>query len=338
MPKDFFSGKRIAITGANGFVGSWLTEALVGKGADVAILMEKNEVVGKRSIKQIEDKLSIIYGDIRDEGSVRKLVEDREIVFHLAAVTQVMYAKDHPVETFDINATGTLKLLEAIRASKSVPFLLYMSTDKVYGEPKYLPIDEAHPLQGKSPYDASKLAADVLVHSYYMTYGMRSSTVRCSNIIGGRDANFLRIVPDIAASIIKKEQPQIRGNGMHVRDYMYISDAVDALMLVAKEQKTTAGDVFNIGTERPTSVIDITNMIIKIAGKAALKPKILNMDTTGEIDKQYLSSKKAREKLGWKPKYALEKGLKESVDWYMKNLWWQEVMDDNRAYYKKTGA
>ncbi len=332
----FFDGKEIAITGANGFVGSWLTEALVNRGAKVTILLRKNSIVGRRSIKSVLGDISIIYGDIREAKPIKELVKDKDIIFHLAAITQVIYAKNRPVETFDVDANGTLNLLEAIRASKDQPFMVHMSTDKVYGEPQRLPIDESHPLLGKSPYDVSKLAADCLVHSYHTTYGMRSSVIRCSNIIGGRDGNFLRIVPDTIRAIIKKERPKIRGNGMNLRDYMHVKDAVNALMLVAERQKTSTGEAFNIGTERPTSVLDITNMIIRAAGKqGAIKPKVLNQDLTGEIDKQYLSSKKARSKLGWKPKYSLEDGISESVDWYTSNLWWQEVLDDNISYYRQ---
>lgn len=332
----FFEGKKVAITGANGFVGSWLTETLVNKGANVTILLKKNSIVGRRSIRSVVEDLSIVYGDIREVKPIKELVKDNDIIFHLAAITQVIYANNRPVEIFDINANGTLNLLEAIRASKNTPFVVHMSTDKVYGEPKSLPIDESQPLLGKSPYDVSKLAADCLVHSYNMTYGMRSSIIRCSNIIGGRDSNFLRIVPDIIRAIIKNEQPKIRGDGTNLRDYMYVMDAVNALMLVAEKQRLSDGETFNIGTEKPTSVLDITNMIIRIAGKYEMvKPKILNKNLIGEIDKQYLSSKKARSTLGWKPKYSLENSIRETVDWYIRNLWWQEVLNDKISYYKR---
>lgn len=332
----FFNGKKVAITGANGFVGSWLTQDLIKNGADVTILLKRNSIVGKRSITPLLDNLSLVYGDLRDVSSVKKLLKDKDIVFHLAAITQVIYAKNRPAETFDINTNGTLNLLEAARLENNPPFIVYMSTDKVYGEPKYLPIDEKHPLLARSPYDVSKMAADCLMRSYHETYGMDLSTIRCSNIIGGRDANFLRIVPDVVRSIIKNEQPKIRGDGRNIRDYMYVSDSISALMMVATKQNVSSGEIFNIGTERPTSVLDIANMIIKLAGNRVIsKPVILKNNISSEINRQYLSSKKAKQLLGWRPKYGLEEGLKNSIDWYLGNLWWQEVLNDNIKNYKR---
>lgn len=332
---DFFSGKNVVITGANGFVGSWLTERLVERGAKVRALIRKDSVVGLRSIGHMESRPRVVYGDVRDAEVAKKLVAGSDIIFHLAAVTQVLYASRNPVEAYEINAYGTLNLLEALRASKSDPFLVYMSTDKVYGEPKYLPIDEDHQLAGKSPYDASKLAADRLVYAYYNTYGLKSSIVRCSNIIGGRDSNFLRIVPDIVSAVLNNSRPVIRGDGTQIRDYMHVHDAVSGLVAVAEKQRKSNGEAFNIGTETPTSVISITNRIISIMGKQGIKPRIMNRNSAEEIDRQYLSYKKAARVLNWRPRYKLMEGLEDAIKWYAKNLWWQKVISDVRAHYVK---
>ena len=334
MNKKFFKDRRIAITGANGFTGSWLVEKLVNNEAKVTILLKRNSIVGKRSLRGFEDRINIVYGDIRDVKSVQKLVKNSEVVFHLAAVSQVIYSKLDPVATFAINAEGTLNVLESIRKTNVNPFLVYMNTDKVYGEPKYLPIDEEHQISAKSPYDASKLAADRLVSSYYTTYGINSSIVRCSNIIGGKDANFLRIVPGVIRAIIKNKSPVIRGNGKSIRDYMHVSDAISALLLVAEKQNISKNQVFNIGTENPTSVINITNKLLKIAKVNTIKPKILGTVSSYEINKQYLSNKKAMAQLDWSPKYSLDDSLTQTFDWYTKNMWWQEIISDVEKYYK----
>ncbi len=335
MKENFWEGRKVSITGANGFIGSWLTETLSEKGAYLTILIKKDSPIGTDSIKHLMGKVKIVYGNIKDSSSVEKLVKDKEFVFHLAAVTQVIYAKNNPREAFEVNANGTLNVLEALRKNKENAFLVFASTDKVYGEPKQLPITEDHPLLSKSPYDAAKLAADRLVHSYHLTYGINSGIVRWSNTIGGRDSNFLRVVPDFINSVIKQTPPTIRGNGKHIRDYMYVLDSVNGIMSIGEKSNVSNGDVFNIGTEKPTSVLELANLIIKLMGKEGkMRPVVLNKDTSGEIDKQYLSSKKAVEKLGWKPAYNLEQSLKETIKWYKSNPKWSEVMERVKNYYK----
>ena len=328
---NFWDGKNVAVTGANGFVGSWLTEKLVRNGANVTILLDPKCPIKTDSIRHLENGLKIVKGDIRDK-SVEDLVKDKEMIFHLAAVTQVIYAKENPVETFDVNANGTLNILEAIRKGNSNAFLVFTSTDKVYGESKYLPVDEEHPLLGKSPYDASKLAADRMVQAYNNTYGMGASISRWANTIGGRDANILRAAPDFITSIMNNRPATIRGNGRHIRDYMYVADAVDGILSLAEDSKISNGQAFNFGTEKPTSVIEIAEMISK-AMDSKSSTVVLNKPTEGEIDKQYLSSEKARSVLKWSPRFKLEESIAETIKWYISNQWWMETMKRVAKHY-----
>jgi len=211
---------------------------------------------------------------------------------------------------------------------------VFASTDKVYGEPKYNPIDEEHSLSSKSPYDASKVAADRLIHSYHTTYGIRGGIVRWSNTYGGRDANILRAVPDFVTSVINDKPPIIRGSGQHIRDYMYITDAINGMLSVAENFQSSNGEVFNLGTEKPNSVINLANLIIKLSGNEnKLKPIILNKPTPGEIDKQYLSTEKAKKILGWEPKIDLKTGLKMTINWYKENRWWEKTMRRVNKFY-----
>jgi CDP-glucose 4,6-dehydratase len=335
MKDVFWKNKKVAITGASGFIGSWLTERLVENSANVTILVKNNDPIGMDSIKHLTNNIDIIYGDVRNKDSVKKLIEGMDVIFHLAAITQVIYGKNNPVETFEVNAYGTLNLLEALRESVNNPFLVFSSTDKVYGEPKYLPIDEEHPLTGKSPYDASKLAAERLIYAYHITYGIKCSIARWSNTIGGKDSNYLRVAPDFIAAIMNGKSPVIRGNGKHIRDYMYVSDAVDGILSLAEKQKLTNGEVFNFGTEKPTSVVELAKLIIKIMGKEGkMEPVILNKPTVGEIDIQYLSAKKTKTKLKWCPNFNLKEGLTETIKWYQANLWWQNVIRRVKEFYK----
>lgn len=326
--------KKVAITGATGFIGSWLTEDLVNKGAEVTILVKKDSPRGVRVLGKYSDKVNVIYGDVREYDTMKAFVSDKDYIFHLAAITQVLYSAANPVATFNIDANGTLNILEAIRSSKSSPFLVFQSTDKVYGEPSYVPIDERCGLSSKSPYDASKIAADRLVNSYFTSYGLKGTILRPSNVIGGRDANIWRAVPDFVLSIINNKPPKIRGNGKHIRDYTYVSDTVAAIRLAAEKQARSNGEVFNIGTGKPTSVLELAKTLIKVSGmEKTMKPIILDKNTPSEIYRQYLASAKAKRLLGWVPKVSLKEGLKKTLGWYRQNLWWTSVIKDVEKYY-----
>jgi CDP-glucose 4,6-dehydratase len=326
--------RRVLVTGATGFIGSWLTETLLKNGSDVSVFVKEDDPLGMGGLSKLSG-FRKFKGDIRNKEDVKDAVKNQEIIFHLAAVTQVVYAVRNPVETFDVNAVGTMNILEAIRNSNTEQFLVFASTDKVYGEPKYLPIDENHPLLGKSPYDASKIAADRLVFSYYTTYDLKSSISRWSNTIGGRDSNILRAGPSIILPVINGKQPVIRYTGEEVRDYMYVEDAVSAMLSLAQNQNASKGEAFNFGTGNPTKIKDFAKLVIKLAGfDGKLEPEILNKPSPGEIVKQYLSSEKSKKMLKWMPKFTLEDGLKLTIDWFRKNKWWVDVIEKVSKYYR----
>lgn len=329
-----FADRRVLVTGAGGFIGSWLTEALIEAGADVSVLIDKDGPIHDAGISHIRSKMKRFYGDITKPETLKAPLKDQEIVFHLAALTQVIHSFTRADEFFEVNAIGTLNVLEDLRRSESLDFFVFSSTDKVYGEPKSIPIDESHQLGAKSPYDASKLAGDVLVESYYHTYGLPAARTRWSNTIGGRDVNILRAVPDFVTSIMHGRPPTIRGDGKQVRDYIYVTDAVSGILVVAENKSKTKGDVFNLGTERPTSVLDVANLVIEKMGmKNKMKPAVLGKNNPGEINKQYLSAKKARERLKWLPKVSLEDGVAKTTEWYRKHPEWYDVMLRVKKYW-----
>ncbi len=326
--KDFWRSRKVLVTGGTGFIGSWLVEALLQAGANVTAIIERDSPFGSEAIKHLTRNIEPVYGDIRDKDFVFKAVTSSEIIFHLASVTQVLYAMSNPEETVAVNVSGTLNILEGMRKNREEQFLVYASTDKVYGESKYVPIDEEHSIIGKSPYDASKIAADRLVYAYHMSYGLRCGIVRWANTYGGRDANMLRAVPDFVTSLLEGRPPTIRGNGKQIRDYMYVTDAVAGIMAVAENQVAANGEAFNLGTEKPTSVEDLAKLVIKVHGEDVnLEPVILGKIVTGEIDIQYLSSRKARQRLEWNPEVNLEEGLRSTIEWYRENKWWRDVME-----------
>ena len=332
-----WKGVNVAITGATGFIGSWLVEELVNRGANVTVLVHDDCPIGIESITALSNSLNILHGDICEYEPVKRLIENQEVVFHLAALTQVMYSIKKPVKAFEVNAWGTLNVLEALRNNAGTAFLVHVSTDKVYGEPRYLPIDEEHPLLSKSPYDAAKLAAERLVYSYHATYGIRGTILRFSNNIGGRDSNFLRSVPDFITSILKGEQLVIRGDGTQVRDYLFVTDTIEGLLLAAEKQDYSNGEAFNLGTGKPTSVSELAATVLKLSGTSGASPIIRNKSMAGEISQQYLSSQKAATTLGWASKVGLEQGLKETIRWYEENPSWANVMKRVASYHTKMG-
>lgn len=313
-------GLRILVTGATGFIGSWLAERLVNEGASVTVLVRPRSA-RKDSMRSFESKVDVVYGDIRDREVAETIVAEQDLIFHLAAMTQVVFSLRDPVETFAVNFNGTVNLLEAMRRIDSGQVLVYASTDKVYGDPSKLPVDETQPLVGKSPYDASKIAAERAVYAYFRTYGLPVTISRSSNVYGGRDLNFLRAVPDFISSALLGRKIVVRGSGKHVRDFMYIDDAVEAFVTLGSKSASVRGEVFNFGTGKPTRVIELANLVLRLTN--GHEYDILGDSTSGEIDTQYLDCAKAESSLSWRPRIDLQQGLRRTLDWYAANreLW-----------------
>jgi CDP-glucose 4,6-dehydratase len=236
----------------------------------------------------------------------------------LAAQTIVPIANNNPLSTFESNIKGTWILLEACRRNRQVKKIIVASSDKAYGDQKILPYTEEMPLMGRNPYDVSKSCADLISQMYFYHFGLPVCVTRCGNLFGGGDLNFNRIVPGTIRSVFYKERPIIRSDGKYVRDYFYVKDAAKAYMLLAEKMDDTniVGQIFNFGNDMPMTVLEITNEILSLMGCSDSEPIILNQ-AKGEIREQYLSSKKARTMLVWKPLFSIRDGLSETIRWYM---------------------
>jgi CDP-glucose 4,6-dehydratase len=318
----FWCDRPVAITGANGFLGSHLTGLLADLGASIVVL-ERDDVRPSSVVDQWRARVSVVEGDVTDQPLLERLLGEYEVrtVFHLAAQTQVVVANDNPVSTFDSNIRGTWSLLEAVRRSPRVQHVISASSDKAYGTQPRLPYDEEMPLRPVNPYDVSKASADLLAQSYHQTFGTPVSITRCGNFFGPGDRNWDRIVPGTIRSLLRGERPVIRSDGSLVRDYLYVVDGALAYVCLAEAmaaQPTTIGEAFNFSTERPLSVLDVVALLQKTVG-TDLDPEILGV-ARAEIDAQHLSSRKAREQLKWAPRYSLEDALDETVAWYRNEL------------------
>lgn len=326
---NFWKNKRVLVTGANGFLGSHLSIRLLKKGAYVIGIIKENPPksflnIALREIKN-KQKIKIIKSDIVGFGAMVRIFKTYmpTICLHVAAQPIVGIANKSPLSTLEANIKGTWNILEVARicGTKAV---VVASSDKAYGEHKKLPYTEDAPLLALHPYDASKTCTDILTRVYAHTYSLNTTVTRCANIYGPGDFNFSRIIPDTIRLATFNKNPVIRSDGTPLRDYIYIDDTVDAYLLLAKklyERKIKPGEAFNFGTGKPISVLSLVNKILTITDKYHLRPKILSKGKIkGEIDKQYLSSAKAKKLLGWKCRFSLEQGLKETIDWYSRHL------------------
>jgi len=317
---SYWKNKNVFITGCTGLLGSWMVKYLVGAEVNIVGLIRDWVPRSKLLLDGSIDKINVVRGCMEDYSIIERIIGEYEVdtVFHLAAQTIVGIANRNPLSTFESNIKGTWNILEACRRSLNVEKIIVASSDKAYGDQEKLPYDEETPLEGRHPYDVSKSCADLLCRAYFETYRLPVCITRCGNFYGGGDLNFNRIIPGTIKSIINNEAPIIRSDGTYIRDYFYIEDAVEAYLLLAKkmDNRQIHGEAFNFSNEFQISVIELVEKILKIMG-SKLEPVILGK-VSNEIKHQYLSSQKAREILGWMPKYNLESGLEKTIQFYIK--------------------
>jgi CDP-glucose 4,6-dehydratase len=325
---DRYAGEVALVTGAQGFIGSWLAERLLDEGAKVVALQRDVPALSRFRLAGLEERCDVVQADLCDyESLLRVLGEyDVSIVFHLGAQTIVGTANRSPLSTFDTNVRGTYTLLDACRASgvlgDAVRAIVVASSDKAYGEHEELPYREDLALEPRYPYDVSKACTDLIARSYAATYGMPVAVTRLANVYGGGDFNFSRIVPDTIRALIQGERPVIRSDGTPERDYLYVEDAVDAYLAVLDSlaDERRHGRAWNAGNGRPVSVRALVDTLIAAAG-ADVEPEVQGEGKpAGEIDRQWLDSSAIRAELGWEPRWELERGLAETHRWYVQHI------------------
>ncbi len=316
----FWTDRPVLVTGCTGLLGSWLTAALVERGASVVGLVRDRVARCELVRSGTVDRITVVHGDVRDQELLERALGEYEIdtVFHLAAQTIVGIANRNPVSTLDTNVRGTWCVLEACRRSPAVRQIVVASSDKAYGTQEHLPYSEDTPLRGEHPYDLSKSCADLIALGYANTYGLPVAITRCGNLFGGGDLNWNRLVPGTIRSALRGERPIVRSDGRFVRDYFYVEDGVLAYLALAERlaaDRALVGSAFNFSNETPLSVLDLVGCILELAGRTDLAPDVRN-EATHEIREQYLDASRARAALGWTARFTLEEGLRRSIDWY----------------------
>ncbi|MEN6318285.1 MAG: NAD-dependent 4,6-dehydratase LegB [Syntrophaceae bacterium] len=318
-------GKKILVTGADGFIGSHLTEALVREGCDVRAFVFYNSFNSwgwlDYSEEKIKKNLDIFAGDIRDPYGVRKAMKGCDIVFHLAALIAIPFSYHSPDTYVDTNVKGTLNVVQAAK-EHDVARVIQTSTSEVYGTARYVPITEEHPLQGQSPYSATKIAADHIALSFYHAFDTPVTVARPFNTYGPRQS-ARAVIPAVIIQIAEGQR-KIKLGALHpTRDFNYVNDTVRGFMALASSDRAL-GEVVNIGSNFEISIGETARLIAEVMGveieiscdTVRLRPE------KSEVERLWADNGKARELLGWEPLYGgregFKKGIVETVEWFLK--------------------
>lgn len=308
---------KMLITGGAGFIGSHLCDRYTKEGHTVLCLdnfmngnlMNIRHLLSHRNFK-------LINGDIRDSNLLEKIMRDIDVIFHLAAQIHVDRSIVEPQLTYEVNVLGTQNILEVARIY-DVGKVICASTSEVYGSAQYVPMDENHPLNAPHPYGASKIAGDRMCYAYIETYGMNISIVRLFNTFGPRqkDSGYGGAISIFVKRVLNGMPPIIYGDGHQTRDYTYIKDAVSAFDSVLNYNKLVSKPV-NFGTGKETRIVDLANMIIRLCAKEKEVEPVHVEPRPGEVQRLVAQNSRAKEIFGWEPKYEVEDGLREFIDWY----------------------
>jgi len=314
--------KSALVTGAGGFIGSHLTEHLVELGANVKAFVRYNsrndwgmlELLPEEKLSQIE----VITGDLKDADAVRHAAKDVGIIFHLGSLIAIPYSYIHPRETIETNILGALNVLTAAKEN-NVEKVIHTSTSEVYGTARYVPIDENHPLQGQSPYSASKIGADKVAESFYRSFNLPVAIIRPFNTYGPRQS-ARAVIPTIITQALAKEKIFL-GSLHPTRDYTYVKDVVEGFIKVAESPKSV-GEVINIGSNFEVSIGELANKIISLIGKNAeiVTDPVRVRPQDSEVERLWCDNTKAKRLLGWEPKTSLDEGIKKTIDWISNNI------------------
>jgi NAD dependent epimerase/dehydratase len=328
--------KKILITGSDGFIGSHLTEALVRMGCDVKAVVYYNSFNSwgwlDESPEEIKKELDVFAGDVRDPYGMKKAIQGCDVVFHLAALIAIPYSYHSPDTYVDTNIKGTLNILQAAR-ELGIEKVIHTSTSEVYGTARYVPIDEKHPLQGQSPYSATKIGADQIALSFYRSFNTPVSIIRPFNTYGPRQS-ARAVIPTIITQIAAGQR-ELRLGSLHpTRDFSYINDTVKGFIAVAESEKSV-GEVINIGSNYEVSIGDLVQTITDIM-KADIEIKTDDnriRPEKSEVERLWADNKKAAQLTGWQPEYAgmegLKRGLQKTIEWFS---------DPNNLKRYKTGV
>lgn len=315
-----WSGSRVLVTGAGGFIGSHLAERLVALGARVTAFVRYTSSGrwGWLEDSPVKNDIEVVLGDVRDAWCVREAMRGHDVVFHLAALIGIPYSYQAPQSYLHTNVEGTLNVLQAAR-DLGTQRVVCTSTSEVYGSARYVPIDEQHPLQGQSPYSASKIGADKIAESYYLSFGLPVAIARPFNTYGPRQS-ARAIIPTLITQALAGSEIRL-GSLLPTRDFNFISDTVEGFIALAASERGI-GEVVNFGTGVEVSIAELATLVGRLLGKELnlLAEEQRLRPEKSEVARLCANAAKARELLGWKPRSTLEDGLQCTIEWLQRNL------------------
>jgi NAD dependent epimerase/dehydratase len=315
-----WGGRSVLVTGAAGFIGSHLVERLVREGANVRafVLYTSDGSWGWLDHSDVKEEIEVVLGDVQDAESVLGAMEGADVAFHLAALIAIPYSYSAPFSYVRTNVEGTLNVLQAARKT-GIERVVHTSTSEVYGTAQRVPIAEDHPLQGQSPYSASKIGADKLAESFFLSYGLPVATLRPFNTYGPRQS-ARAIIPTIVTQALGGADIRL-GNLAPTRDLTFVQDTVDAFVRIA-DCADALGQVVNVGTGREICVGDLAELVLRLLGRQL--PVVADPERTrpegSEVERLCADASRARDLMGWEPQWTLEAGLGETIAWIGENL------------------
>jgi NAD dependent epimerase/dehydratase len=314
-----WTGRKVLVTGAGGFIGSHLTERLLDLGADVRAFVHYNALGGWGWLNHslAWESIDVVAGDICDRDSVHNALQGREIVFHLAALIAIPYSYQSPASYVRTNIEGTLNVLQSARFH-GLERVVHTSTSEVYGTARYVPIDENHPLQGQSPYSASKIGADKIAEAFYLSFETPVVTVRPFNTFGPRQS-ARAVIPTIISQLNRGDV--VRLGSLHpTRDLNFVENTVDGFIACA-ESSAAIGCTLNLGSGREISIGELADLIAKLMDKPIqVRGDQKRLRPSGsEVERLVADNKLALELTGWSPRIALEEGLRRTIAWIRDN-------------------
>ncbi|MCA2002813.1 MAG: SDR family NAD(P)-dependent oxidoreductase [Chloroflexi bacterium] len=314
--------RKVLVTGAGGFIASHLVERLIAEGARVRAFVRYNSRNDPGMLRlldpEILQRVEIAAGDLRDPEAVRRAVRDMDTVFHLGALIAIPYSYVNPREVIDVNVMGTLNVLTAAREF-GVRRVVHTSTSEVYGTAQYVPIDEKHPLQGQSPYSASKIGADRIAESFYRSFETPVVTLRPFNTFGPRQS-MRAVIPTIIVQALTRDEVKL-GSLEPSRDFTFVHDTANGFIKVA-EAEGVLGEEINLGNDNTIRIGDLAEKIFRLVGKT---PKIVSdpqriRPGKSEVMKLWASNEKAQRMIGWQPRVSLDDGLRATIEWISAHL------------------
>lgn len=321
---ESITGKRVFVTGADGFIGSHLIELLVASGASVKAMVyynSWNELGWLRDTpREVQEEVELVFGDIRDAEFVRSAIKGCEYVFHLSSLIAIPYSYIAPRSYVDTNVTGALNVLQACRENEALTRLVHVSTSEVYGTAQMVPIPESHPLVGQSPYSASKIAADKLAESFFLSFGMPVVTARPFNTFGPRQT-ARAVIPTIASQLLSGCSQLRLGSLSPTRDFNFVTDTAAGMLALALCPEAE-GEVINIGSGEEWSIAQTVEMLMKITGREVeivaeehrIRPE------KSEVNRLLADNTLIHLMTKWRTSVPFQRGLEKTVEWIGRNL------------------